>query len=365
MVAVNKKILIAAGGTGGHIFPGVAIASEFLSRDAGCSAMFVGTRRGLEERIIKSMGWPLYFVSQSGIKGKGVVGRLLAMCRLPLAMFEAMRILIHTSPSLFVSIGGYAAGPVAIMAWTMRIPVVLVEPNAIPGLTNRILGRFARKIFVSFDEAASRFKVEKTIKTGTPVRGEVLKARDGKVKNNSDFCVFVFGGSQGAKTLNRAMIDAAEILKNEAGRIRVIHQVGGNEIIKDVKGAYVSSGIDAQVYDFVDNIWECYSDADFVIARSGAGTVAELMALGIPSILVPYPFAADDHQRANAKSLVDSGGAKMLTDDECTGENVASILKEMLDDPSELNVMKNKLKEMNASNATKRIVDECIALMNG
>lgn len=361
MVIMKKKILIAAGGTGGHIFPGVAIASEFVAR-GGYTPVFAGTRRGLEEKIVGAKGWQLYFVSASAIKGRSIWQRLLSLFRLPLAMVEALRIITLTNPALVVSIGGYAAGPLAIVAWIMRIPVVIVEPNAIPGLSNRILGRFAKKIFISFGMAASRFNPKKVIKSGTPVREEILKVARESEEPGQPFTVFVFGGSQGAARLNRAIIEACAKMKDRSSLVRVIHQTGALENIKDLKDSYLSSGVDAEVYDFVDNIWECYSKADFVIARSGAGAVAELMALKIPSVLVPYPYAADDHQKANARSLVETGGAIMISDEDCTGERIASIISSMLNDPAKYRKMKKDLAKLDAKNAASRIVDECIKL---
>jgi UDP-N-acetylglucosamine--N-acetylmuramyl-(pentapeptide) pyrophosphoryl-undecaprenol N-acetylglucosamine transferase len=358
---MKKRVLIAAGGTGGHVFPGVAIASELIAR-GGYSVAFAGTHRGVEERVIGRTGWPLYFVDAPSIKGKSFWRRMLSILRLPIALLDALRILTITNPVLVISIGGYAAGPLSIMAWVMRIPVTVVEPNAIPGLSNRILGRFAKKIFTAFDAAAPYFDGKKLVKSGMPVRPEVLGALRESEMPSSPFTVFVFGGSQGAAKLNCAIIDACKIMKGKYS-MRIIHQTGALKNIEDIKKSYRESGFEAEVYEFVDKIWECYSKADFVIARAGAGTVAELAALKIPSILVPYPFAADDHQRANAKALVDIKGALMLEDKNCTGEKLASMIGEIIDDVPGYLEMRAALAGLCAKNAVPRIVDESVKLI--
>jgi len=357
----RKSIIIAAGGTGGHVFPGIAVAEEILRLAPDVKIAFAGTSRGLESNIVPRHGWPLRLLGSQSIKDKGGAARALAILRLPFSVMHAIVMLVSERPSLVVSIGGYAAGPLVLAAWILRVPVVLVEPNAIAGMTNRKLGKLAKKVFVAFEEAKAYFPKGRAILTGAPIRAEVLA---GARKAESDgHTLFVFGGSQGAMTLNRAMTEAATDLGKMKGTLKVIHQTGKSADPAEVAGAYRGAGIEADVMAFCDRIWECYRKADLVVARSGANTVAELAALGLPSILVPYPFAADDHQSANARALVSAGGARMMKDRECDGERMAREIAEVLGDARELRAMGDKARSMGRPDAATRIAEECIELI--
>lgn len=358
-----KKILIAAGGTGGHVFPGIAIAKALERSGAGVNIIFAGTSRGLESQLLPKLGWPLFLFGSHSIKDKKGVARILAYLWLPLSVLNAFVILLFDRPALVISIGGYAAGPLVLAAWVLRIPSVLVEPNAIPGMTNRKLGRFAKKVFVAFEEAEGYFAGDKAVLTGVPIRAEVLGARREGAHEGGGHTLFVFGGSQGAVKLNEVMSSAAKSLTGIAGGVRVIHQTGGNTDPSEVEGAYRSSGIDADVSAFCDRIWECYEKADLVIARSGGNTVAELAALGLPSILVPYPHAADDHQRANAMALVRAGGARMIEDSECDGDRMAREIAGVLGDPARLEDMAASARSVGRPDAAEKIARECIGII--
>jgi len=357
----GKSIIIAAGGTGGHVFPGIAVAEEIrrLAPDVGIS--FAGTSRGLESSIVPKHGWSLRLFGSQSIKDKGGAAKALAILRLPFSVMHAIAMLISDRPSLVVSIGGYAAGPLILAAWVLRVPVALVEPNAIAGMTNRKLGRLAKKVFVAFEEVKDYFPKGRAVLTGAPIRAEVLEG--GRKAESSTHTLFVFGGSQGAMTLNRAMTAAAGRLGTMKGRLRVIHQTGKSADPADVASAYRGAGVEADVMAFCDRIWECYREADLVVARSGANTVAELAALGLPSILVPYPFAADDHQSANAMALVRAGGARMMDDKECDGEHMAREVSNLLGDAEELRAMGDKARSMGRPDAAKRIAEECIEII--
>jgi UDP-N-acetylglucosamine--N-acetylmuramyl-(pentapeptide) pyrophosphoryl-undecaprenol N-acetylglucosamine transferase len=357
----GKSIIIAAGGTGGHVFPGIAVAEEIRKLAPDVKIAFAGTARGLESRIVLMHGWPLRLLGSQSIKDKGGAARVLAWLRLPFSVIHALAMLISDRPSLVVSIGGYAAGPLTLAAWLLRVPVALVEPNAIAGMTNRKLGRLARKVFVAFDEARAYFPKGRAVVTGAPIRSEVLKG--GRKEAQGMQTLFVFGGSQGARTLNEAMQDAAGRLSGMKDKIRVIHQTGKSANPSDVAGAYRGVGIEADVRSFCDRIWECYGEADLVIARAGANTVAELAALGLPSILVPYPFAADDHQRANAMALAKAGGARVVDDSECSGERMAREIADVLGDAERLNSMAAAARSIGKPDAAERIAKECIELI--
>lgn len=357
----GKSAIIAAGGTGGHVFPGIAVAEEIRRLAPDIRIAFAGTARGLESKIVPKHGWPLKLLGSQSIKDKGGVAKAIALLRLPFSVIHAIAMLISDRPSLVVSIGGYAAGPLVFAAWILRVPVVLVEPNAIAGMTNRKLGRLAKKVFVAFEEAKHYFPKGRAILTGAPIRAEVLSS--GRKRRSDLRTIFVFGGSQGAMTLNKAMVAAVERLGEMRSGIRVIHQTGKSADPSHVVGTYRGLGMEADVRSFCDRIWECYGEADLVISRAGANTVAELAALGLPSILVPYPFAADDHQRANAMALARAGGARVIDDAECDGERMAREIVDLLGDAEGLDAMAAKAKSVGRPDAAKRIAEESIELI--
>lgn len=358
MVKGTIKVLIAAGGTGGHLFPGIAIAEEIRRAHPDARITFAGTERGFEAALLPRMGWPVILIGSRSIKDRKGAARIAAWARLPFSVAHALAILIKDRPALLVCIGGYAAGPLALASWLLRVPFAIVEPNAIAGFTNRILGRLARRAFVAFDEAAPYFPKGKAVLSGNPVRSEVLAVRSGGMVRRDRLNIFVFGGSQGALKLNRAMTDAMKLLGGTGERIRVMHQTGSNDDPKAIEGAYADAGVEAKVFAFSDRIWECYADADLVISRAGATTIAELAALEIPSLLVPYPYAADDHQRANAGGIARLGGAVMIDDAECTGERLAEEIRGFALHPERLLAMRGALAKAGRPEAARVIVEE-------
>lgn len=360
----KAKIMIAAGGTGGHIYPGVAIADEFSRRLPEVEIVFAGTERGLETKVVPKLGRRLALIRSTSIKDRKGMGRFIAYARLPLSVMHAARLILREKPSLLVSIGGYAAGPLSIAAWLLRVPFVLVEPNAIAGLTNRKIGKLCDRAFVAFDDARAYFPREKVIVSGNPVRAEVASARGAERKPGPKVTFFVFGGSQGAMKLNRSMVGSLPGLSDLKARFRVIHQTGANDDASAIERAYAEAGVEAQVFAFTERIWECYREADVVIARSGATTVAELLALRIPSILVPYPYAADDHQRANAVGMLRTGGAVMIPDADFTTEKLTSELRSFIERPSRIEAMQAALRRHTACDAAGIIVDECVKLLS-
>jgi len=363
MARSSKKVFIAAGGTGGHVFPGIAVARELMRIDPSVEIKFAGTPRGLETEIVPGFGWPLILFGSHSIKDKGGAGKVAALVRLPFSVLHAIAVLISDRPDLVVGIGGYAAAPLIFAAWLLRIPIVLVEPNAIPGMTNRKLGRMAKRIFVAFDEAKGYFAKDKAVLTGAPIRTEVAEAVRGDGEASGLRTLFVFGGSQGARTLNLAMKSAAGELGNIGKGMRVIHQTGRSADPAEISGAYSDAGLKAEVMPFCDRIWDCYGKADLVVARAGANTVAELAAVGIPSILVPYPHAADDHQRANAMALVRAGAARLVDDSECTGERMAREIADLFGNPSRLQEMARGAKSVGHPDAARTIAKECMDIM--
>lgn len=364
MVPVGKKIkvMLACGGTGGHLFPGIAIAEAIANSKPDTAIVFAGTERGFESAIIPKMGWPLISVGSMSIKDRKGFGRLAAYARLPISILKALSIMRKERPDIFIGVGGYAAGPLTMASAFLKIPTTIIEPNAIAGFTNRILGRFVDRIYTGFPEASEFFPRRKVVLTGNPVRQEILNLRQKNNGTKTPLTIFCFGGSQGALALNRAITQALPHLSSLKGKIRFIHQVGEKEDIENIQKAYADNGFDAEVFTFTDHIWECYEKADFVIARAGATTVAEVSVLGLPAIFVPYPYAADDHQRANALSLVRRDGAVMILQHELTGERLSQEIKKMSSE--RLTAMCTASARAGKRDAAEKIVEDCLKLIN-
>lgn len=358
----HKKAMIAAGGTGGHIFPGIAVAEEIAKQAPGTEIVFAGTSRGLESEIVPRHGWKIVLMKSNSLKDKSGIAKLVSAARIPIAVARAIGIIRSERPDLLVGIGGYAAGPLAVAAWMMRVPVVLVEPNALPGMTNRMLKRFARKVFVAYTDAMPYFG-GKAVLAGVPVRRKILDARHGEKVQTGQTTVLAFGGSHGAHSINRAMVDSVEFMRAMGSSLRIIHQTGKNDDHMAIGRAYEEAGIEAEVFPFKDAMWDCYERVDIAVARAGANTVAELSSLGIPSILVPYPYAADDHQRANAMSMAAAGGAVVISDDELTGERLALELKGLVNDHDRLEGMRMGALGFGKPDAARRIARESLALI--
>ena len=357
----NIKVMLACGGTGGHIFPGIAIAEELRASRPDTSIVFAGTERGLEGQVIPKMGWPLVSMGSMSIKDRKGIGRLIAYARLPISIIRSVSILRRERPDIFIGVGGYAAGPLTLVSSMLKIPTAIIEPNAIAGFTNRMLGKFVDRIYTGFPEASEFFPRKKVVLTGNPVRREIL---DLKVKSNGSktpLTIFIFGGSQGALALNRAIVEALPHLLPLKGKIRFIHQVGGKEDMDAIRKGYSSNGFEADVFTFIDRIWECYERADLVISRAGATTVAEVSAVGLPTIFVPYPYAADDHQRANAESLVRRDGAVMILQHELTGERLANEIRKIASE--RLASMCAAAAGAGKRDAARRIVEDCLKLV--
>lgn len=352
------KVLIAAGGTGGHVFPGIAIAEEIRRTHPNARVVFAGTTDGFEAPVIRAQGLEMRVVGAKSRVEHTLAARVFKWASLPIATVRALAVLCAERPSLLVSIGGMAAAPTALAATLTRVPFVIVEPNAIAGFTNRVLGRFCRRAFVQFPEAASFFPKGKAVATGEPIRPEIASLGHKNLATEGPPTVFVFGGSQGARRLNEAMTEAIKFLGDLKDKLKIIHQTGGNEDHEVIRQKYAEGGFSAEAFPFTNEIWKCYAKSDFVIARAGGGTIAELAALAIPSILVPYPYAADDHQRANAECVRKIGGALMIKDEECTGRRLAGEIRLLIERPDLLTAMRAALKQFGKPDAAKKIVEE-------
>ncbi|MEP7213717.1 MAG: undecaprenyldiphospho-muramoylpentapeptide beta-N-acetylglucosaminyltransferase [Acidobacteriota bacterium] len=348
------RVLIASGGTGGHIYPGIAVAREILRRDENSEVLFVGTARGLETRIVPENGFQLSLINSAGLKNVGVVGKIKGMALLPQSFLEARRIIREYQPDVVVGAGGYVSGPVLMMASWMKIPTLVMDSNALPGFTNRQLARFVDKAALTFPEALPFFGT-KGVLTGNPVRREFFDLEP-KMKSAS-LCILIFGGSQGARAINDAMIASLPMLEAFKGKIGITHQTGEADFEK-VRDAYSRGQLDeANVRPYISDMVTEFSKADVVICRAGATTCAELAAAGRPSIMIPLPTAADDHQRKNAEAMATAGAAKMILQKDLSGESLAAEIKGFLSNPAILVEMGRAAKTLGRVDAAEANVD--------
>jgi UDP-N-acetylglucosamine--N-acetylmuramyl-(pentapeptide) pyrophosphoryl-undecaprenol N-acetylglucosamine transferase len=321
------KIIIAGGGTGGHLFPGIAVAEELVAR--GHEVRFVGTEKGIEARAVPKAGYALDLIEISGIKKKGFTGTLSGLLRVPRAMSQSRAILKRENPAVVVGVGGYASGPMVLAAALGGRPTAILEQNSVPGFTNKTLGRFVKVVFGAFQTAAKSFSKKKYRLVGNPVRRpvrEALAAAQGEGDG-----VLVVGGSQGAHAVNELVFGAMTILKAINQAPRIVHQTGEKDR-EDYARRYAEAGIDADVRAFIDDMGAAYRSAAVVIGRAGASTLAELTMIGKPAILIPFPFAADDHQTVNARELADAGAAQLLVQATTTPSELAEVLRGLLGD---------------------------------
>ena len=357
----NVKIIIAGGGTGGHLFPGVAVAEEFLKRNKDNSVLFIGTERGLEGKILPDMGFQLRTIDVEGIKEKGLMKSIGASLKIPRSLVQSYMIIRKFCPDIVVGVGGYASGPAVITAHFMGIKTAIAEQNAIPGLTNRILGRFVNRIFLTFSETKRWFSEKKIVVTGNPIRKEFSKGEKYPEKTDDRFTLFIFGGSQGAHTINRTVLDSIEYLKGIKDKLKIMHQTG-NDDLKWVTEVYTDYGMDAEVFSFINDMASAYRSADLLICRAGATTIAEITASGKAAILVPFPLAANDHQTRNAHVLAAAGAAEMIPERDLSGKLLAEVVLRFYRNPEAIRKMEEVSIKLGNIGAAAGIVDECLAL---
>lgn len=352
------KVVLAGGGTGGHVFPALALARELRARDV--EALMVGTARGLEAAAFPAEGFSLETIHVEGVQGVRVGAQARSLMLLPQALIHALRLLGRHRPRAVVGVGGYAAGPVGMAAVLRRIPLLIHEQNRSPGLTNRVLARVASVVAVSLEATGPLFGREVVV-TGNPIRREILEGdrRKGLEAFQLDptrKTVLIFGGSQGAYRINRAVVEDLPHLRRLRDRIQIIHATGERDR-GEVEEAYQAWKGEARVLPFVQDMASAYAAADLVVCRAGATTIAELTALGKPALLIPYPFAANDHQRENAEEVVRVGGARMILDRDLTGHRLAVELYELLDDPGTLTAMGQAAHSLGRPDAASHLAD--------
>lgn len=349
------RVLIAAGGTGGHIYPGIAVAQELMRRDASHVVQFVGTRRGLEKRLVPAAGFPLSFIESAGLKNVGIVDRLRGLVLLPKSFLAARELLRTTEPDVVVGAGGYVSGPVLLMAWWLGIPTLVMDSNALPGFTNRVLAKFVDRAALTFDESLKYFPKIGTV-TGNPVRTEFFGVTP-EPREGREFSLLLFGGSQGARGINRAMVAALPLLGDLKQQLRIVHQTGEPDF-EEVSRGYESAGWDVTaVRRYIDDMVAAFQGADLIISRAGATTCAELAAAGKAAVMVPLPTAADDHQRRNAEAFVAAGAARMILQADLTGETLARELRGLVADPAAIARMETASQKLARPAAAAGIAD--------
>lgn len=359
----NYRVIIAGGGTGGHLFPGIAVGKALLKRYPETDILFVTAGRDIETRILEGNGFKHKSITVEGIKGRGMMRSSRALLKLPCSLFQCLAIIKKMSPDIILGVGGYSSGPVCISGRLMGIPVAIHEQNSYPGLTNRLLSRIVSRIFISFEDSMQYFPGGRIVFTGNPVRDEFIKQEDYPQDEKRPFTIFVTGGSQGAVAVNSVFIDALKILKQKKLDVDVIHHAGQVDYDRVVR-EYRINGINGEIFPFIDNMADAYGRSDIFIGRAGAGTIFELAAMGRPSILIPLPNSANRHQESNAMSLVNAGGAIMFLQDEMSGETMADQLIKLMNDRASLKRMGENARMVAKVDAAELIVDEMCKLVS-
>jgi UDP-N-acetylglucosamine--N-acetylmuramyl-(pentapeptide) pyrophosphoryl-undecaprenol N-acetylglucosamine transferase len=354
------KVIFAGGGTGGHLYPALALADEMRARIHPFEALFVGTKLGMETKILREYGYDVRFLSSRGMRGKKIFGKVNTMFSLAVGILQALIIQWRFKPDLVIGFGGYASAALVIASYVSRCRVLIQEQNSIPGITNRVLSRIAGRVYLGFESAAKYLKKRDNIViTGNPLRKVMTDSYSGKPHESFGLkegipILLVFGGSQGAHSLNHAAVEY--FLSNN--EVQGIVQTGSSEYewVKERLGK--TNGV--FVCDYISNIRDAYEIAEIALARAGALTVSEFAAIGLPSILVPYPYSVDDHQTYNARFLASAGAAVVINDSELDGERLASVLGELLEDKDRLESMKRSALKVGIRDATSKIVDDIV-----
>jgi len=347
------RLLIAGGGTGGHLFPALAVAQALTVEDPRAEVLFVGTRNGIEARIIPGTGFPIRYITARGMRGTGILNKLRGALELPFGIFQSLKLIREFRPDFVLGVGGYASGPTLAAAALMRIPTGIQEQNSIMGTTNRILTAFVDTIFTSWEDTRPEPPAKKTVMTGNPIR---LNLMDCPQPDRDPDCMhlLIFGGSRGAQSINAAITGNLDSLVPIAHRIRIIHQTGLGAA-ETVEEAYSRAGIKAEVREFIDEMGPAYNWADLVICRSGASSLAEMTAMGKPAIVIPYPYAIGDHQTKNAKVLEARGAVRVVPDARLQNGALMKEIRSVLDRPDRLKIMAENSRKAGRPDAARTI----------
>ena len=353
------RLLVAGGGTGGHLFPGIAVAEEFLRRDQSAQILFVGTGRAVETEILSKRGLATRTITAAGFKEKGLLDRLRSLFSLPVGLYQSLKIVSGFKPDMVLGVGGYVSGPVGVAARILGRPTAIHEQNSIPGMTNRLLGRLVHLVFISFESSASLFPKGKTRLTGNPIRREIAAVKRPADRTGQPFTLLVVGGSLGARAINQTMVETMPLLAEAGLNLNLIHQTGQADW-ETVKNVYADLGLEVDVRPFIDDMDQAYLAADLVICRAGALTVSELAAVELPAVFIPLPSAASNHQEFNARSLVDIGAAEMILQKDLTPKLLADTILRLAADRALLRTMEQNAAQAAKPDAAGNICDICL-----
>ncbi len=353
------KVVIAGGGTGGHLYPGIALAEQFQKLKSETQILFIGTSHGIGTGPLPKTGFLSETVLAKGFIGKGVFSRIKSILSVPIGLIQSLQILVRFGPQIVIGIGGYVAIPVMLAATLLRIKRVSLEPNVVPGLVNRLLAPLCHLVVTTFEASSQGLRSKNIKRLGIPVRPEIFRTNPVK-KKEEILTLLILGGSQGAHSINKAMVSALPFLKKQKVVISIIHQTGKSDC-ESVRNEYDKAGFQAKITPFIDEIVGVYEMADLIISRAGAGTLSEIAIVGKPTLLIPFPHAAG-HQIENAKAFVSVGAAIMLLDHELDGPGLAESILLLFSDPKRLKKMGRAAKNQGKPNAAEDIVNACFVL---
>jgi UDP-N-acetylglucosamine--N-acetylmuramyl-(pentapeptide) pyrophosphoryl-undecaprenol N-acetylglucosamine transferase len=358
------RLMLTGGGTGGHLFPAIATAEALCARIPGSKVLFVGTKRRLDKTSLEQYGYATCSIHSKGLKGKNIFSLLQGLLVLPVSCMEAMYHILRFKPDLVVGVGGYVTGPVVAAAKLFGKPTLIHEQNSVPGLANRKLGGLVSRVCLSLPGSEKWFPKEKSVLTGNPVRNAILQLSEQReIARNTPLTLLVLGGSLGAHRVNELVSGAFALGLSGLQGVKVIHQTGPADA-EEVRAIYSRNQIDATVAPFFNDMASIYKEADLLVSRAGATTLAELAVLGKPAVLIPYPYAADNHQKKNADYYVQGGGALQFTEKNLTPEILGQQLVKLFENRSQLQEMSKAMQNRAFPKAADRIVDECLNLLN-
>lgn len=361
---MRKTLIIAGGGTGGHVLAGVAIADAWKAQfGSDAETVFVGARGGIEERLVPRAGYPLQLLEVGRLNRVSLGERLRTLFQLPLSFVKSARIILRARPEAVLGVGGYASGPLVLVARFLgffgltHARTAILEQNSIPGMTNRILGKFVHEVFSAFPGTEGHFGRGKVRVTGNPVRSAIENVSASSSAGHEAFTVFIFGGSLGAVGINTLVLEALPLLKDRIGKIRIVHQTGERDFER-VRDGYAKVGVDARVEKFIHEMPEMYAASSLVICRAGSSTLSEIAAVGRASVLIPFPEASDNHQEHNARVFSDAGAAMLLVQKSSHGADLARLILDLLDHPEKRRSMETRVKAFHKAHCAQRIVSE-------
>ena len=361
---MRRKVVIAGGGTGGHLFPGIALAKALRKSDMTIEISFVGTKQGIESKVLPGEGFKLKTIISSGLLGTKGLKRWVSWSKLPVGTAQSLCFLIRNRPNLVVGVGGYASAPLVFSAWLLRIPILIHEQNTFPGMANKWLGKIADKVAVSYKESKEFFSKKKVEVTGNMIDEKLCQPKEKfPPPLKQPFGILILGGSQGAHSINMAMLEALDLLSDRKERLYITHQTGDGDY-ENVKKKYAEKKFSANVVSFITDMPMRYRLASLVICRSGATTLAEVTAAGKVSALIPFPYAANNHQEHNARIIEAANAGEVILDEEISGERLAKSIKKAMDEPENLERMGNNSYRLGSRDATEKVRKICFELMS-